>query len=106
MFSTPSTTILESDEFKDVYPPSEDSFLFLDALEQDLKFLNSCVKPSTSLEVGCGSGVLTTHLSQLLSNRCFHVCVDISTQVCRIRSIQILGMSGIEIGIFQQYFAQ
>ena len=41
MFSTPKYDHVKT--YEDVYEPSEDSFLLLDALEKDFKFL-SCLK--------------------------------------------------------------
>ncbi|GAA52785.1 eRF1 methyltransferase catalytic subunit mtq2 [Clonorchis sinensis] len=79
---TPLTDVLLSSEFKDVYPPSEDSFLFLDALEADVNFLKS-VKPCVSLEVGSGSGIISTFLCNANLGVCFHICTDVCPAVCR-----------------------
>lgn len=47
-----------------VYEPSEDTFLFLDALEEDLIFLiNQC--PTLVVEIGSGSGCIGVFLLQL-----------------------------------------
>jgi len=59
--STPDTSHLSEKEYQDVYEPAEDSFLLLDALEQDLDKLT--VIPKIVVEVGCGSGVISSALS-------------------------------------------
>ncbi|OON23215.1 hypothetical protein X801_00872, partial [Opisthorchis viverrini] len=79
---TPLTDVLLCSEFKDVYPPSEDSFLFLDALEADINFLKS-VQPCVSLEVGSGSGIISTFLCNANLGVCFHICTDVCPTVCR-----------------------
>ncbi|TGZ62347.1 hypothetical protein CRM22_007482 [Opisthorchis felineus] len=78
---TPLTNVLLCSEFKDVYPPSEDSFLFLDALEADIHFLKS-VKPCVTLEVGSGSGIISTFLCNANLGVCFHICTDVCPAAC------------------------
>ncbi|CUS25137.1 LAQU0S28e00298g1_1 [Lachancea quebecensis] len=53
-------------DYEKVYEPSEDSFLLLDALEGEQKFLQSFFtsKLTVVCEVGCGSGIVTTFMIQ------------------------------------------
>lgn len=51
--------------FSEVYEPREDSFLFLEALDGDREFLFSSPR-TVILEIGPGSGIVSTHLSALL----------------------------------------
>ncbi|KAL0207561.1 hypothetical protein P9112_012189 [Eukaryota sp. TZLM1-RC] len=64
----------------DVYPPSEDTFLLLDALEDEFDFLNS-LNPSIILEVGPGSGVCITALTKIFPNS-LAAAVDINSSAC------------------------
>ncbi|KAL8433237.1 hypothetical protein ACSSS7_004022 [Eimeria intestinalis] len=48
---TPGTSHLGDEQFKDVYEPSEDSFLLMDALQQDAGTLK-LLEPKTVLEMG------------------------------------------------------
>jgi release factor glutamine methyltransferase len=50
-----------------VYPPAEDTFILLDALEKDYEFISSR-KPSFCLELGCGSGVVINFFKKLFNN--------------------------------------
>ncbi|OEH76125.1 methyltransferase domain protein [Cyclospora cayetanensis] len=59
---TPNTCHLVS--FPEVYEPSEDSFLLMDALQQQAHLLKA-LQPSTVLEIGCGSGCVTAFLATL-----------------------------------------
>ncbi|KAL3312996.1 HemK methyltransferase member 2 [Cichlidogyrus casuarinus] len=67
---------------ENVYEPGQDSFLFLDALESELPFLNTVLKPTTIFEFGPGSGIISLFLSQNMSAPAFfHLC-DINIQAC------------------------
>ena len=41
MLSTPDYSHLTTKDYESVYEPLEDTFLFLDALEKDINYLNS-----------------------------------------------------------------
>jgi release factor glutamine methyltransferase len=45
---------IEMDYDCDVYEPAEDTFLFLDALQDEKKFLQE-IDPSICLEIGCST---------------------------------------------------
>lgn len=83
-YCTPSTDALKQPCFTEVYPPSEDSFLFLDALEADANFIRERLRPVMSVEVGSGSGIISTFLSKILDSACSFLCIDISNQVRRM----------------------
>ncbi|PVU99622.1 hypothetical protein BB559_000535 [Furculomyces boomerangus] len=76
--NTPYTSHLRQDEFKSVYDPSEDTFLLLDALENDAKYIQN-LKPLTCLEIGTGSGIVTTFLAKILdTQQTIYVATDIN----------------------------
>ncbi|KAJ7418048.1 HemK methyltransferase family member 2 [Willisornis vidua] len=82
--------------FRDVYEPAEDTFLLLDALEQDagrlqearvvlLYVINkshpefSLFRIEICLEIGSGSGVVSTFLaSSILGSSALYICTDIN----------------------------
>ena len=78
---TPSIDSLSRQCFADIYHPAEDSYLFLDALEKDSDFIRKWVKPVLSIEIGSGSGIISTFLSKLIDRTCSFLCIDISNQV-------------------------
>ncbi|KAH9512628.1 HemK methyltransferase member 2 [Bulinus truncatus] len=94
-FSTPVVVTNNSCDFDHVYEPAEDSFLLLDVLEKDFPFLSQ-IKPNICLEVGCGSGICITFLSQILERQAFFLCTDINpaavelTQQTALRNGQII----------------
>ncbi|KAJ3017115.1 UNVERIFIED_CONTAM: HemK methyltransferase member 2 [Siphonaria sp. JEL0065] len=64
MVATPSLSHFSSKDYDNVYEPCEDTFLLLDALEEDTVLLQS-LQPTICLEVGSGSGCVTTFLGFL-----------------------------------------
>lgn len=65
MVSTPSTSHVTRAEWDQVYEPAEDTFALLDALEADAALLRSHPCPLV-VELGCGSGVVSTFVATLL----------------------------------------
>lgn len=78
MLPTPDYADLR--EFKNVYEPCEDTFLLLDALEEDLDMLSK-LEPSVAVEIGCGSGVVINFLAKYLK-KCTFLATDINKQAC------------------------
>lgn len=78
MHPTPDTSHIDINQ---VYEPAEDSFLLLDALEQEESFLKSAFKQPISLEIGSGSGIVTTFLSKILPNA-LYLASDINSNCC------------------------
>ncbi|XP_055959522.1 methyltransferase N6AMT1 [Patella vulgata] len=74
---TPDISHLTSTDYLKIYEPAEDSFLLIDALEKDVKFLNQ-LRPSVCLEVGCGTGLCLTFLAQILQTKALFIATDIN----------------------------
>ncbi|KAK0465245.1 S-adenosyl-L-methionine-dependent methyltransferase [Desarmillaria tabescens] len=81
MIPTPDLSHLTSADYESVYEPAEDTYLLLDALEQDadrLKGLNGAV----CLEVGSGSGCVSSFLGSVLGSKALYLCTDINPHAC------------------------
>mmetsp|Transcript_32643 Transcript_32643/g.80813 ORF Transcript_32643/g.80813 Transcript_32643/m.80813 type:complete len:229 (-) Transcript_32643:298-984(-) len=68
MSCLPCLDHLSRDDYADVYEPSEDTFLFIDALDKELTRIADA-KPTRILEMGPGSGCISVHLLQQLQKR-------------------------------------
>ncbi|CAG8470724.1 14197_t:CDS:2 [Cetraspora pellucida] len=73
MFPTPNLDHITSNDYENVYEPAEDTFLFLDALEKDIEFLKNNINPCICLEIGSGTGCVSTFLGQLLGDGTTHI---------------------------------
>ncbi|KAJ2078154.1 S-adenosylmethionine-dependent methyltransferase [Coemansia sp. RSA 988] len=62
---TPDTGHIAKPEYVSVYEPAEDTYLLLDALENDRAELKR-QQPTICVEIGSGSGCVTAFLGQLL----------------------------------------
>uniref|UniRef100_A0A0B7A7E7 Methyltransferase small domain-containing protein n=1 Tax=Arion vulgaris TaxID=1028688 RepID=A0A0B7A7E7_9EUPU len=88
-FRTPLLGNISEKDFDLVYEPAEDSFLLLDVLEKEDEFLQR-LKPSVCVEVGCGSGVCITFLSQVIENPAVFFCTDINPKAAEMTHLTAL----------------
>ncbi|NWY03605.1 HEMK2 methyltransferase, partial [Nothoprocta ornata] len=63
--------------FREVYEPAEDTFLLLDALERDAAQLREA-RVEICLEIGCGSGVVSTFVASVIGPSALYMCTDIN----------------------------
>ncbi|KAM4887700.1 methyltransferase N6AMT1 isoform 1-T1 [Thomomys bottae] len=76
-FPTPLYGHVGRGVFRDVYEPAEDTFLLLDALEaaaDELAGVEIC------LEIGSGSGVVSTFLASMIGPQALYMCTDINPE--------------------------
>ncbi|GAA6062631.1 hypothetical protein JCM10212_000293 [Sporobolomyces blumeae] len=81
MIPTPSTSHLKAKDFESVYEPAEDTFILLDALEQDADLL----KPSkVCVEIGSGSGCVSAFLGAICGgSSALYLCTDLNPHATR-----------------------
>ncbi|KAH9853044.1 putative methylase [Lenzites betulinus] len=83
MISTPDLSHLRSKDYKHIYEPAEDTFILLDALEADADALRS-LKPSVCLEIGSGSGCVSSFASAILgASASLYLATDINPHACK-----------------------
>ncbi|KIY67606.1 putative methylase [Cylindrobasidium torrendii FP15055 ss-10] len=81
MIPTPDLSHLKAEDYDRVYEPAEDTFLLLDALEADQELLKA-LKPSICLEVGSGSGCVSSFLGSILKDTTLYLCTDLNPHAC------------------------
>jgi release factor glutamine methyltransferase len=86
MFPTPSTTNLDVAR---VYEPAEDSFLFLDLLQDELPFIQERFATANAptplvVEIGLGSGIVTTFFHKNILPDALFIGTDINPYACSI----------------------
>ncbi|KAG0060452.1 U2 small nuclear RNA auxiliary factor 2 [Linnemannia elongata] len=83
MLPTPDLSHLKRKDYEFVYEPAEDTFLFLDAFEDEVNFLKE-LQPTISLEIGSGSGCVTAFVGKILGeSNCLKYCTDINPKAAR-----------------------
>ncbi|BGP57455.1 hypothetical protein JCM8202_002012 [Rhodotorula sphaerocarpa] len=88
MLPTPLTPHLAQPEFESVYEPAEDTFILLDALEQDAEHLRGS---RVCLEIGSGSGCVTAFLSTICGpTSAIYLCTDLNPSACRSTALTAL----------------
>ncbi|KAF7339988.1 ERF1 methyltransferase catalytic subunit mtq2 [Mycena venus] len=83
MIPTPDLSHLRAEDYEHVYEPAEDTFILLDALEQDAEQLKS-MTPRISLEIGSGSGCVSSFLGSIAGpSAVLYLCTDINPHACK-----------------------
>lgn len=75
---TPYTTHLS---FEHIYEPAEDTFILMDSIEEDGPWLLENVKPVLCLEIGSGSGIVSSAVAKFLNSYC--MAIDINPLACK-----------------------
>jgi release factor glutamine methyltransferase len=83
MLSTPDYSHFTIKDYENIYEPSEDTFLFIDALEKDIHYLDT-LNPLFVFEIGSGSGLVINFLANHLrkSNETLFYSTDINYKSC------------------------
>ncbi|KAG1783597.1 S-adenosyl-L-methionine-dependent methyltransferase [Suillus placidus] len=83
MIPTPDLSHLTRHDLEQVYDPAEDTFLLLDALEQEAEALRK-ERPLICLEVGSGSGCVSAFLGKIFGqSSSLYLCTDINKHATR-----------------------
>ena len=78
----PSLDHLSYRDYQDVYEPSDDTFLLLDAIQEELATTTAVV--DIHLEIGCGSGVATALVQQLVRPHAISLVTDVNPKALHV----------------------
>uniref|UniRef100_A0A0K0DH63 Methyltransferase HEMK2 n=1 Tax=Angiostrongylus cantonensis TaxID=6313 RepID=A0A0K0DH63_ANGCA len=84
---------------KSVYEPAEDTFLLLDAIENDIQWLRD-LHPQIVLEIGCGSGVVSAFLNRALSGNVTSFATDCNPHALEC-TVQTGKLNAVEIEVIR-----
>ncbi|KAJ0402004.1 hypothetical protein P43SY_006519 [Pythium insidiosum] len=92
---------IEMDYSCDVYEPAEDTYLFLDALQDELPFIQA-LQPAICVEIGAGSGAVFTYLATELQRRgtlAMFLATDINVLATQVatRTAQLNGVHAFDL---------
>ncbi|RKP07955.1 S-adenosyl-L-methionine-dependent methyltransferase [Thamnocephalis sphaerospora] len=91
MIPTPDLGHLKASDYQHVYEPAEDTFLLLDALEQDQERLRQAA-PRMCVEVGSGSGCVSAFLAGVIGKQnAVFLCTDVN-----LRALQATRQTGTQ----------
>ncbi|KAI0757333.1 S-adenosyl-L-methionine-dependent methyltransferase [Daedaleopsis nitida] len=82
MIPTPDLSHLKREDYLHVYEPAEDTFILLDALEEDADQLRAS-HPKICLEIGSGSGCVSAFTGTILGPSSLYLTTDINPHACR-----------------------
>jgi len=83
MIPTPDLSHLTQQDYEHVYEPAEDTFLLLDAIEEEADELKQ-LHPLVCLEIGSGSGCVSAFIGGILGpSAALYLCTDINTHASR-----------------------
>ena len=72
----PNLDHLSSKDYQDIYEPAEDTYLFVDALDEQKTFISK-LNPHRIVELGPGSGAISTFLASRFPSSSF-IAIDIN----------------------------
>ncbi|KAF9023424.1 S-adenosyl-L-methionine-dependent methyltransferase [Hymenopellis radicata] len=101
---TPDLSHLRPSDYDKVYEPAEDTFLLLDALEQDAEYLKD-LRPRICMEVGSGSGCVSSFMGAILGSSSLYLCTDINHHAC-ICTVRTGDQNKIPLNVVETSFSQ
>lgn len=100
----PTPDLPSSIDYDRVYEPLEDSFLLLDALEEELTWIqqhNFTHTVPLVLEIGSGSGIISLFiLKNILPGKSLGICTDLNPYAC-MSSVETLKLNKVSLDSIQ-----
>ncbi|KAK3810785.1 MAG: S-adenosyl-L-methionine-dependent methyltransferase [Benniella sp.] len=104
MIPTPDLSHLKRQDYEHIYEPAEDTFLFLDAFEEEASFLKE-LQPTVSLEIGSGSGCVTAFVGKIIGeSTCLKYCTDINPRATKATQATAR-QNKLSIDVIETHFA-